>query len=605
MGLLHKELKAVWVLENARKNRNFYMPEIELLYMVASVIQWKKFNPNIPTYLICTYEVHQKFCELDLTYLWDHVDIDILNEGDSIDRGPFWACSKIKAMRKISAPFVMMDNDLYLTRGNVMTEEDFSEFGVVVSHRESGPGYYLLSTHHSLAGLEGLYQPDLRGDSFNVSFLYIRDDDFRKRYCEKAYEWMTALSDGRPGVHGGHMIFCEQKLLYDMVVSEGVSHKAVISDVLDCNTAQFKTSSPSQLVLDHLGPKKRNINQDLLVRKKSDVLLAIKDYHNIKHIFLCLKKNDSEKIEHSGKFFLSCRLSPSIEESVLKHQNRADNKTCVVYSIWEEHRYISYLKYSLMSLISSTDVRARADIIIFISENLFWAIKCLEGLVSAESFVVVKDVKALKYTLPTHPRLQKYSHVMMVDADAFFVGRSLVFQEIENFYSDPKRRRALFMMSDKLEASSVFWTRKKDLCKSLDEEAYEMLFRKRIGDENYEQMMSQKWWISCVMIFTQEHFREESFFSFMIEQMWFNQMCDETVFISWAAKRGYQIEDTERFFKCFDRYTPRPDQLVLYHPIVGENTTSPSNEELISEIEKRYENLIKTRGNNQIQQAAW
>lgn len=601
MGLFDKELKAVWVFENSRKNRTFYITEVELLYLVASVTQWKKFNPKIPACLVCTPEVHQKFCDLDLIYLWDHVDIEILLEIDTIDRVPFWACSKIKAMRKISAPFVMMDNDLFLTQGNVMSEEDYRDLGVVVSHRESGPGYYLLSSNPSFAGLEGLYPVDYTGSSFNVSFLYVRDDDFRSRYSERAYEWMTHLSDGRTDIHGGHMIFCEQKLLYDMVVSEKVPHKTVIAEAFDCRRNQFERVSLSQKLLNHLGPQKRHLESDpnLYTVKKSEVLFAIKDYYNIKHVFLALKRNEQNRYHAHGKFFLSSRLNPWIEPSHIKHENRAENKICVFYSLWEEYSYLPYLKYSLMSLISSTDVRAKADILIFVSENLHYtAIKCLEGLVSEESFVVIKDIKAFKYILPSHPRLQKYSYFMMLDSDAFFVGRNLVFKEIEEYYSRPDSPKTVFMVPDFHDASLVFYTRKKDLCKSLDNSEYESFFRKKMGNENFEKMLSNKWWISCSMIYTRDHFREEAFHTFVFEQLWLNQMCDETVFIAWAWKQGYEIENISRFFNCYDRFIKKPDLIALYHPIVGENTMARSNQELIELIEKNYDSLNKSRVNS-------
>jgi hypothetical protein len=603
MSLQSKELKAVWVLENSKKDRNFYMQEIELLYMITSVLQWKKLNPKVPTHLICTPEVYQSFCDLDLVYLWDQIDLDILKESDEIDRKPFWACSKIKAMRKISAPFVMMDNDLFLTRANVMTEEDYKNNGVAVHYKEHGPGYYLLSTDPTLSDLPGLYQPDFDGDSYNVSFLYIRDDDFRQRYADKAYAWMTQLSDGRKEIHGGHMIFCEQKLLYDMVKHERVPVKVIVPDLFDCVKNSFKTSSEMQSYLNHLGPKKRGIRgkEDLLIRLKSDVLFVLKDHSNLKHIFIALKRNDELMVKNDGKFYLSSRLNPYIEPSPLKHRNREGNKICVIYALWEEGKYLSYLKYSLMALITSTDVRERADILVIVSENLYHAaVHCFGGLLSEDSFVIVRGFKTPKYAIPNHPRVQKYDYFMMLDSDAFFMGYRPIFQKIEEFYSDESNMNSIFMHQDRDEGFSegsskdVFWSRKKSLCNSIDDEEYEKIFVRRMGTDRFEEWMrAEFWWISCIVIYTKEHFREDRYYSFVMEQLWNNQWCDETVFVSYSYAMGYSIKPINNFFNCYDTWTRKNENLVLYHPIVGCNTTAYSNEEMIVDIETRYEAAVK------------
>jgi hypothetical protein len=598
MSLFSNEMKAVWVLENVHANRNFSMKEIELLYITASVIQWRKFFPDIPTYMVCTTEVYSYLCDLDIMYLWDHVDQQILSEHDEIDRNAFWACSKLKAMRKISAPFVMLDNDIYMNRP-VISKSDFKDYSVMVSHEEYGPGYYLLSDHESMGVLQDRYRPDHTGRSYNVSLLYIKEDSFRDAYSKKAYEWMAALSkkkreDPDFNLHGGHMIFCEQKLLYDMVKDEAKSSRTVISDVFDCKKNSFLSNSDLLSQVDHLGPLKRYIESqpDTYIKKKSDVLSVLKDYHNLKHIFGALKKNDKLKHDHSGKFWLSSRLNPYVKPVASKHSNEG-RKNCVVYAVWEEFRYVPYLKYSLLSLLASTDAKKKADILIFVSETICrQTVGCLRGILSEECFVEVKDVKALKYMVPTHPMLLKYERVMMVDSDAFFIGSKNIFANIEEYYSKPGREKNMIMCPDVSSGKEVFWSRKRSLCKGLKDKEYEEFFIQKIGESAFSKMMQEKWWISCITIFTKNAFKEEGYGSFALENFWHRQMCDETVFIAWASKNEYMIDRIEKICRFSDRYEDS-DDFCAYHPIVGSNTTSPDNERMISAIEEACSKYFK------------
>jgi hypothetical protein len=598
MSLLSEEIKAVWVLENVHHNRNFSMREIELLYIMSSVIQWKSLYPNIPTYLICTSEVYSYFCDIDIIYLWDHIDLQALSRKDEIDRKTFWACSKIKAMQSISAPFVMLDNDLYLRR-NVIVPEDFQQYSVIASHEEHGAGYYLLSSDESFDVLDDKYPPDYRGKSYNVSFLYIKDEAFKRKYSEKGFRWMELLSKKRGqadfNLHGGHMIFCEQKLLYDMVQAEEVSCKVLIPDLFDCKKNVFLTESDIQSQIDHLGPLKRYIESkpEELQTKKSNCLMVLKEYPNLKHLFKALKKSEKNKYDHFGKFWLSSKLNPYVEPSPIKHYNR-NRESCAVYVLWDEFRYVPYLKYSLLSLLVSTDIKEKADILIFVSESIYrQTVGCLSGLVSEDCFIEVKDIKAFKYMIPTHTALRGYKRLAMMDSDAFFIGKMDFFGRIEHYYSFEGRSKKILMCPDKNSGKTVFWDRKKDLCKTLNNDQYEEFFRKNIGDEGYEKMMENRWWISCVTVFTDSVFREEDFGSFALENFWLKQMCDETVFISWSYKNKYQLDTIESITYFSDRYQENKKPSI-YHTIIGKNTTSIENEKMISVIEKTYSDLLRS-----------
>jgi hypothetical protein len=597
MDLKSADLKALWVFENAKLNRAMWMNDLEFLYFVSSVIQFKKYHPGIPCYLICTSEVYSFLERLDVIYLFDGVDLDILREEDQIDRRAFWACSKLKAMRHVSAPFVMLDNDFFF-KEPMLTKQDF-EYDVIISHEESGPGYYILSNNpvFKRVGIVDTYPVDYSGSSFNVSFLYIKNDDFRKRYCEKAYDWMTRLSPLGLELHGGHMIFCEQKLLYDIVKDESASCKRLIPDILDCKTQRFLTMSNSQKAIDHLGPTKRFIegDQSRYIEKKSEVLNTIKDYENIKHIFRSTKILYEGIEKNDGKFYLGDKLNPWVSETPIKHFNNPENKIAVVYTLWEEKRYIPYLKYSLISLIISTDVNKVGDIIIFVTDDIHsTAIKCLGNLVDEKCFVKIEDFKPFKYGAITHPRLDQYDQIVLLDTDAFIMGRNALFTNIKKYFNVEDSK--IFMVPCKDNANDIFWSRRENLCKRIDVEDYLNFFYEYANKEKVDSYLKNgKWWVSPMVIYNnRKHFKESNFGKYVLQNIWHRQMCDETVFIMWAIERNYEILPTDVFVHVKDRYT-REVHLPIrgYHPIVGENTTSYSNEEMITEIEKNYENFLR------------
>jgi hypothetical protein len=287
-GLKNEELKAIWVLENIRPTTAFALTDVELLYLEASVKQWKKMK-GTPCYLICTEEVFAYLGGLTLLGLWDGFDTEILAIEDTVKRSPFWACAKLKAMKEIAAPFVMMDNDFFLVSDAVINEtprvrEDGrfffgtdifdGRYPLIVSHEEDGSGHYLNSKDYSLfeAGIDDLYSADPYARAYNVSFLYIRDDSFRAAYSAKAWRWLELLSAIatpptidksqprwrmiRSNLHGGYMIFCEQKLLYDMAEESAYTTKTLIPEIYSCTADMFFENSSAQNCIEHLGRKK-------------------------------------------------------------------------------------------------------------------------------------------------------------------------------------------------------------------------------------------------------------------------------------------------------------------------------------------------------------
>jgi hypothetical protein len=329
--------------------------------------------------------------------------------------------------------------------------------------------------------------------------------------------------------------------------------------------------------------------------RKANILNSIRDYNNLKHLFNASKRLDQWKILNDGKFYLSEKLNPWISPTPLQHRNDTSRSICAVYTLWDEKRYLPYLKYSLISLMISTDVNKISDILIFTNEWTYNVVKdCLSNVIS-EDCIVKMDFTPFKYGVITHPRLKEYEQIVLMDTDLFIIGNNDLFSKIQNYYNTTENRK-IFMMPTEEKAQKVFWDRKKNLCKSLEDEEYLQFFHENIGKEETDNYLTNSnWWISPMVIYNNKyHFKESDYASYALESMWHRQMCDETVFIMWAQKQKYKIESTNFFIHVKDRYQREiHSQIKGYHPIVGVNTTDPSNEEMIKQIERNYEEYLK------------
>jgi hypothetical protein len=255
-----------------------------------------------------------------------------------------------------------------------------------------------------------------------------------------------------------------------------------------------------------------------------------------------------------------------------------------------------------MSLISSTDVSDRADILIFVSSDLYEeTVDCLNGIIGKDCFVRVESSQ--KYLIHTHPSTQKYDNFLMLDTDSFFLGRDTIFEKMEKFYANPENSKTMFMVKDFIDSKTAFWTRKSSHCEAPSLERYESFYKKSIGEEEFEKMMKKNWWVSYAVAYSKEHFKEEGYSSYAAENFQMGQGCDETVFLTWAHKNSYDLRGIEKFFPCYDQYISSGESVsdffteqniaALYHPLVGENALNICNVFLLAEIEKKHEALLE------------
>ena len=128
-------VNVIWVLENIKKHPSFYT-ELKVSLLLASVIQWKKHNPNTKTFLYCDKLTYEFLSNINGLTLWDNSLK--FNFDENINKDIFWASSKLGILSSIKEPSVVLDHDFVVYR----SFEPFLKDKVIVGHDENGENYY-------------------------------------------------------------------------------------------------------------------------------------------------------------------------------------------------------------------------------------------------------------------------------------------------------------------------------------------------------------------------------------------------------------------------------------------------------------------------------
>lgn len=274
-----KNLKAYWVADSTAP-----VSELDLIYLFLSVNFWKK-NQNTQTILFTDENHFNLYKKMEI---WD--EIRVFEFGNEIDKrsNKFWAAGKLQAMKNFETPFAILDLDMFFTDKIVF------DVDIIAAHNEDGTGYYF-DEHNPIIKKAGIVP--LRRDSYalNVSFLYIKNKEFKDKYVNIALDWMKRISE-IGDVEGGHMTFCEQKLLYDLVITENVSHKTIIPNESNCPQHRWIPELDESISpFHHLSTRKHWVRKDEHLHRieKSKVLFRLKKEFPelIKPCFNFIEKN--------------------------------------------------------------------------------------------------------------------------------------------------------------------------------------------------------------------------------------------------------------------------------------------------------------------------
>lgn len=248
-------MKVIWVLENIEKNENFYS-QLNILMLLASVTLWKR-NHRKDECIFYGDDITIDFLnKLKVLDLWD--TIKPIPNPTKIDKGVFWASSKLQVLASIKDPVIIMDNDTHVYKPIKHLLDTNLTY---VCNYEVGKGYYPMSADKYVRKLS--YKARWKSQSVNVSFLQLPDPDFTRRYAQLSLQIMEEFTEMKVP-NPQYLIFAEQLLLRHLLDKENIPYRSILSTYWDCKEWKWGkdhneglwTVKKSEEFFKHYGPLK-------------------------------------------------------------------------------------------------------------------------------------------------------------------------------------------------------------------------------------------------------------------------------------------------------------------------------------------------------------
>ena len=227
-------MNVIWVAEDIKKDKSFKQTKAEVLCTLSCLLFIKQYYPDFRTIFFVddyTKEYYNQFGFLDL---FDEVNSTLLNEEiEGVDRSLFWAAGKIMSQRITPGPTLTIDLDFRIFN-------DISKFGVFDSditclwlENTTDKFYHKPDEALKYTNLDWKY--DWENYALNVSFLYLKSEEFKNQYCDLAIEYIKSCFGKIPQIdikseRNKFILFAEQYLLYHLAKKNDKQVKLLIDN---------------------------------------------------------------------------------------------------------------------------------------------------------------------------------------------------------------------------------------------------------------------------------------------------------------------------------------------------------------------------------------
>jgi hypothetical protein len=241
-------MTVIWVAEDINKDGTFKQTKAEVLCTLSCLLFIKHYYPNFKTIFFVDQYTKKYYEQFGFLSLFDEVNETLLDEPiKDIDKNVFWALGKLRAQRSIKGEVLIMDLDFRIFN-------DISKFGVfdgdIASlwlERIDSLSYFYPEEALSFTNLKWNFNWTDR--ALNVSFLYLKNEDFKNLYCDIAMEYMRNSYGKFPipktkEERNKPILFAEQYLLYQLSLREKQEVRLLIDDYspIPSNTDLVKSS---------------------------------------------------------------------------------------------------------------------------------------------------------------------------------------------------------------------------------------------------------------------------------------------------------------------------------------------------------------------------
>jgi len=280
--------------------------------------------------------------------------------------------------------------------------------------------------------------------------------------------------------------------------------------------------------------------------------------------------NKSQKYEREKVATLKDVLLTCIKDPI---PISTESKNCLVFSIWDDFQYLKWVYLSLKTLTTFTDLN-KMDVKIVADEFIFnIAIKLFEGILPYSSFIKAPKPFCFKYNIPCLPELQKYSNIVIWDADAFVYdwsgSKTDFFQQLLN--SKNKKEIILGFTSGEFNKSFII------LNKILNNIDPYWFYKKECNILHIDNIANTftVWRNSSFTLLSRNEFKTNSYRNILASCLNHWHKCDETVYhvygytdnltISTLQDKGYSTVLCQDFDKW---YNHRKEGFTWLHPVI-------------------------------------
>jgi len=229
-------MNVIMVAEDINKDGSFKQTKGEIMCTVSNLAFIKHYYPDFHTILFVDKFTRPYYESFGITELFDEVNDIMLDEHVDIDKNVFWAAGKLMAQRITPGPTLTMDLDFWVCA-------DISMFGIFDSDisclwvEEINEKYY---HRHEDALKNSNLKIECDWDQYgiNVSFLYLKDEEFKNTYCDLSIEYMKSMYGKIPNNLSfedktKYILFAEQYLLNQIAKKYNKKVKVLVDDFYD------------------------------------------------------------------------------------------------------------------------------------------------------------------------------------------------------------------------------------------------------------------------------------------------------------------------------------------------------------------------------------
>lgn len=256
----------------------------------------------------------------------------------------------------------------------------------------------------------------------------------------------------------------------------------------------------------------------------------------VRHLEKLILHEELTKQEKHKDEIKSLPITSTLWEKPYKHS--------FLYTIYGEEMYLTYVRYSIMSLrLAMPD----AKIMVFVEAELWQEAKReLKGLLFDYDIVrVVGKAACYKQVIACHALLKDFSTCTFVDADLFFFGKenSLIkpLRKVKTLLeNNPKSFVWAFGRNETPNVSHTFM-HKRGREETLRPHTYTWDLEEEI-DIDIQDLIEQEtiWNISFIFSFSPKALQTDEYKAWALYSMFDNNMCDETNWWLWSKKHNWK-----------------------------------------------------------------